>query len=141
MREWAEKLQVPFLSALRETQLYVKCLEIGQTLFDLPASATKVNMAQWEPILDWLRSIAKLKPIAVTAPAFAIDTVIEDPITNLIDVIGVTSVPLPDPMSSDGHLHKTEVIGRTSNPTDDHNTPPPAEEIQAAIPTFLLRQR
>lgn len=64
-------------------------------------------MAQWEPILDWLRPIAKLKPIAVTAPASAIDTVIEDPITNPIDVIGVTSVPLPDPMPSDEHLHKT----------------------------------
>jgi chromosome partitioning protein len=60
LREWSESLKVPFLGVLRETQLYVKCLENGQTLFDQPASAVSADLAQWEPILQWLAPITKL---------------------------------------------------------------------------------
>lgn len=62
VRAWAEQLNVPFLGVLRETQLYVKSLETGQALFDLPPSVTKTDLLQWEPILEWLRPIAKLVP-------------------------------------------------------------------------------
>lgn len=71
LREWAQTLNVPFLGVLRETQLYVKCLENGQTLFDLPTSAATADLAQWEPILEWLQPITKIgapKPAEV-APA------------------------------------------------------------------------
>ena len=60
LKEWAEGLNVPFLGVLRETQLYVKCLEKGLTLFDLPASTSSADIAQWEPILKWLRPLIKL---------------------------------------------------------------------------------
>jgi chromosome partitioning protein len=60
LREWSESLKVPFLGVLRETELYVKCLENGQTLFDQPASAVSADLAQWEPILQWLAPITKL---------------------------------------------------------------------------------
>jgi chromosome partitioning protein len=62
LREWAQTLNVPFLGVLRETQLYVKSLENGQTVFDLPASVNAADMLQWESILEWLRPIAKLAP-------------------------------------------------------------------------------
>lgn len=69
VQEWAQALGVPFLGVLRETQLYVKSLENGQTMFDLPASVTRADLLQWEPILDWLRPLAKLSPSAqTTAP-------------------------------------------------------------------------
>ncbi len=61
LREWSESLKVPFLGVLRETQLYVKCLENGQTLFDQPASAVSADLLQWEPILEWLNPITKLR--------------------------------------------------------------------------------
>lgn len=70
LRDWAQSLNVPFLGVLRETQLYVKCLENGQTLFDLPASAAVADLTQWAPILEWLRPITKLgvpKPAPVVA--------------------------------------------------------------------------
>jgi chromosome partitioning protein len=54
LREWAAGLKVPFLGVLRETQHYVKSLENGQTIFDLPARLNQGDMLQWEPILEWL---------------------------------------------------------------------------------------
>lgn len=54
LRAWAEALQLPFLGALRETQTYVKCLEHGLTLFDMPAAKVETDLAQWRPVLDWV---------------------------------------------------------------------------------------
>lgn len=52
---WAEKLGVPFLGPLRETQLYVKSLERGLTIFDLQPQQAAADLAQWAPILQWLK--------------------------------------------------------------------------------------
>ncbi|MES2280699.1 MAG: ParA family protein [Pseudomonadota bacterium] len=57
LREWSENLGVPFLGALRETQLYVKSLERGMTIFDLPRQVAATDLQQWEPILGWLESV------------------------------------------------------------------------------------
>lgn len=54
LERWAEQRQVPFLGALRETQTYVKCLEHGLTIFDMPATRVATDRAQWQPLLDWL---------------------------------------------------------------------------------------
>ena len=68
--------KLPFLGALRETQTYVKCLEHGLTLFDMPAAKVEADLAQWQPILEWLEPILSVvhKPAirrnaAVTRPA------------------------------------------------------------------------
>lgn len=57
LAQWADGLQVPFLGALRETQVYVRCLERGLTLFDLPEHKVAPDLAQWSPILDWLAPV------------------------------------------------------------------------------------
>ena len=57
LRDWSERLGVPYLGALRETQLYVRSLERGMTIFDLPAHAAATDLQQWEPILDWLKPL------------------------------------------------------------------------------------
>jgi chromosome partitioning protein len=54
MRQWAEAIGVPFLGALRETQLYARTLERGLTIFDIPQQQAAADLAQWEPVLDWL---------------------------------------------------------------------------------------
>ena len=53
--EWSESLGVPFLGALRETQLYVRSLERGLTIFDLQPQLAAADLAQWAPILQWLK--------------------------------------------------------------------------------------
>lgn len=63
--DWAAGLELPFLGVLRETQLYVQCLERGMTIFDLPGQRAAADVTQWQPILDWLSPI--LHPAAVAA--------------------------------------------------------------------------
>ena len=53
--EWSESLGVPFLGALRETQLYVRSLERGLTIFDLLPQQAAADLVQWAPILQWLK--------------------------------------------------------------------------------------
>lgn len=64
LRDWALSLQVLFLGVLRETQVYVRSLESGLTVFDLTGSTNRVDLDQWEPILQWLRPIVKLESAA-----------------------------------------------------------------------------
>lgn len=76
LKEWADKQKLPFIGVLRETQGYVRCIERGLTLFDLPAAKVEADLLQWKPILDWLNPVlrpvpaaAKVKRAAVPTPA------------------------------------------------------------------------
>lgn len=66
LRAWAEDQKVPMAGVLRETQLYVKSLEHGLTLFDLPPEKVAIDLAQWQPILDWLHPVLVPAPVAET---------------------------------------------------------------------------
>lgn len=68
--DWAAGLELPFLGVLRETQLYVQCLERGMTLFDLSGRRAATDITQWQPILDWLTPI--LHPVPAANPASVI---------------------------------------------------------------------
>jgi len=63
LQEWSEKLPLPYLGALRETQWYVRAIERGLTVFDLPASQGATDVAQWQPILNWLAPVLR-PPVA-----------------------------------------------------------------------------
>lgn len=49
-------LDVPVLTHLRDTQLYVQTAARGLTLFDLPRSRVERDLEQWQPIIDWVES-------------------------------------------------------------------------------------
>jgi chromosome partitioning protein len=57
LRDWSAGLGLHFLGTLRETQLYVRTLEKGLTIFDLPPQHAAIDLAQWQPILDWLQPV------------------------------------------------------------------------------------
>lgn len=65
LQAWATSLNVPFITVLRETQIYVRCIEKGLSVFDLPASQVQTDIPQWKPILDWLHPI--MQPVQGTA--------------------------------------------------------------------------
>jgi len=70
LRRWAEGLGLPFIGAIRETQGYVRCVEQGLSLFDMPTAKVQTDLDQWQPILDWLQTV--LYPVAgAAAPATA----------------------------------------------------------------------
>jgi chromosome partitioning protein len=72
LRLWALELQQNFLGVLRETQTYVRSLDNGRTLFDAPSTHAQ-DLAQWEPILHWLRPVVGLEPPAAPEPVPEID--------------------------------------------------------------------
>jgi chromosome partitioning protein len=73
LRLWAERLQLPFVGVLRETQTYVRCIDEGLTIFDLPPAKVQADLAQWQPILQWLEpTLARPnEPVPAAAKASA----------------------------------------------------------------------
>ena len=45
---------LPVLSYIRDSQLYVQLAANGMTLFDLPAARAARDTEQWQPILQWV---------------------------------------------------------------------------------------
>lgn len=63
---WAAEIELPFIGVLREAQTYVRCVELGLTVFDLPAAQVPIDRAQWRPILEWIEPV--LNPVVVAEP-------------------------------------------------------------------------
>jgi chromosome partitioning protein len=55
LRQFLDTLGVPVLSMLRDTQLYVQLAARGATLWDVAPSRAERDLAQWQPILDWVK--------------------------------------------------------------------------------------
>ena len=55
LETWAAQHKLHYVGALRETQAYVRSVEQGLTLFDLPASKVRTDLAQWRPIIEWVQ--------------------------------------------------------------------------------------
>jgi chromosome partitioning protein len=56
---WARERKIPFVGVLRDTQTYVRCVERGLTLFDLPPTHLRADLAQWQSILEWLGPVLR----------------------------------------------------------------------------------
>jgi chromosome partitioning protein len=69
LAQWSDALGVPFLGPLRETQLYVRSLERGLTMFDLPTGQAAADLAQWAPIIEWMKPILQPPQAANDAAA------------------------------------------------------------------------
>ena len=54
---WADAIKLPFIGVLRDTQAYVRCIENGMSLFDLPVAQVQPDLLQWGPILRWLAPV------------------------------------------------------------------------------------
>jgi chromosome partitioning protein len=57
LRDWAQRQDLPLVSSLRTTSRYSDWAEDGLTLFDLPAPDLQNELADWQPILDWLAPV------------------------------------------------------------------------------------
>ncbi len=51
---WAKALQIEYITHLRQSRLYVTCIEQGLTIFDAPPPMVNFDLMQWRPILAWL---------------------------------------------------------------------------------------
>jgi len=49
-------LNIPFISSLRDTQLYTRAIELGVGVQELNSPRNKIDKEQWAPILRWLET-------------------------------------------------------------------------------------
>ena len=54
--EYLSKAKVPYITALREAQNYVRAYTRGLGIFELPEYLAWPDWEQWEPLTRWLRS-------------------------------------------------------------------------------------
>ena len=54
LERFLSSYELPVLTYLRDTQLYVQAAANGLTLFDLSASRAGKDLEQWQPIIDWV---------------------------------------------------------------------------------------
>ena len=54
--EFLERLRIPYLTALREAQNYVRAYTRGLGIFELPEYLAWPDWEQWDPIIEWLES-------------------------------------------------------------------------------------
>ena len=54
LHEFVATLPLPLVADLRDTQNYVHLAAHGLTLWDVAASRVERDLAQWQPLLDWL---------------------------------------------------------------------------------------
>ncbi len=49
-------LSIPFISSLRDTQLYAKAIELGVGVQEINSVRSKIDRDQWAPIFRWLET-------------------------------------------------------------------------------------
>lgn len=54
LQSFLGQLNVPFTATLRDTQNYVRSVENGLGVFDLPPRMAAKDIADWKPLLNWL---------------------------------------------------------------------------------------
>jgi len=54
LERFLAEFELPVLTHLRTTQLYVQTAMHGMTIFDISASRAAKDLEQWQPIIDWI---------------------------------------------------------------------------------------
>jgi chromosome partitioning protein len=49
-------LQIPFVASLRDVSAYLRAAERGTGIFEMPEKQTRLDRAQWAPLISWLES-------------------------------------------------------------------------------------
>ena len=49
-----DKLRVPYLTSLRDSQNYIHAMAKGLSIFELPKAQVRRDLEQWTPLLRWL---------------------------------------------------------------------------------------
>ena len=68
LKAWAQAQELPFIGSLRDAQTYVHCTESGLSMFDLPPLRVAADLAEWAPVIDWLRPVLHPQPLPAAAP-------------------------------------------------------------------------
>ncbi len=64
LAEFLDKVDIPLLTTLRDSQNYLKAMNSGKTIFDLPKYQAKKDVSQWLPLLDWVHPLSVEEEVA-----------------------------------------------------------------------------
>jgi chromosome partitioning protein len=54
--DFIKSMKLPYVATLRDTQNYIKAEEYGVGIFEMPPSQVYQDLADWEPLVKWLKS-------------------------------------------------------------------------------------
>ncbi len=66
LTEFTERMAWPCVTTFRDTQNYVRTLAHGISIFDLPPHKVKQDLAQWQPLINWLNVKELLPQVSVS---------------------------------------------------------------------------
>ena len=114
LETWARGLKLPFIGILREAQVYVRCVENGLTVFDLPGAQAEADLAQWKPIVAWLEPMLRI----VRRPDLRTNASVQRP-----------------PAGAESRLERSVLPGVQADAAE------PAAAVVAAVPAVAPRPR
>ena len=56
LEQFLRQYDLPVLTYLRDTMVYVNAAFNGKSIFDLPHYQTERDLAQWQPLIEWLKT-------------------------------------------------------------------------------------
>ncbi len=56
LEKFLDQYDLPVLTYLRDTMVYVNAAFNGKSIFDLPRSQSEQDREQWQPLIDWLKT-------------------------------------------------------------------------------------
>jgi hypothetical protein len=62
LMKFLEKMQIPVVATLRDSQAYIRSAESGCGVFEMKPTAVREDLEQWLPLIGWL---AQRKPLHV----------------------------------------------------------------------------
>lgn len=62
-----DSLTIPFITSLRNTQYYALAAERGLGILEMDAPRVREDRAQWQPLIEWLESIAEHPGVSVAS--------------------------------------------------------------------------
>lgn len=80
LETWATGHGLRWVGGLRYTQGYIRCVEQGLTMFDVPDARNERDREQWQPITGWLETVwretarAEIESRMATRPAAGVPT-------------------------------------------------------------------
>lgn len=59
--EFLEKVNMPLIASIRDTQNYIRAMDAGISVFDFPKARVSRDIEQWQPLLAWLDNTSEIK--------------------------------------------------------------------------------
>lgn len=57
--EWSEQQKLQLVAVLPQSHAYVRCIDQGLTLFDMPLNEIEGDLDHWKPLVQWLRPLVR----------------------------------------------------------------------------------